>query len=250
MIATPLTIGGRAPVLGSFGKGAPGSVALNFAPSGGSNCDAGCPYHPESTAANAAPGGARCYAARTETRPDRRQLADKLSRHEAAGADAVLEAAAAELAARGWRLPWFRISAFGSVPATPPRGLRAMLERLAEAGTPVHLPVETARKAARYRAALGDVVAVRESVATPRRWRTASGPVSTVAGSMATPPRERLEAAREAAADRRRRTGRRVVVCPAVAAGTLRRGAANRAKCGSCTACADPYVDVVYPAHA
>lgn len=249
MTIATLTIGGARPVLGAFSKGAPGSVALNFAPSGGANCATGCPYHPRSTSAHAAPGGARCYAARCEARPDRQQLAAKLERHEVAGADAVLEAASAELAARGWRVPWLRVSAFGSVPPTVPRGLRGFLARLRDAGTPVHLPVETARKARRYRAAVGDLVAVRESVATPRRWRTAPGPVSTVAGSMDTPPRERLEAARDAAADRRRRTGRRVVVCPAVAAGTLRRGAASRAKCGACTACSDAATDVVYPAH-
>lgn len=251
MKTATLTIGGARPVLGSFSKGASGSLALNFAPSGGANCATSCPYHPESTAANAAPGGARCYAARCEARPDRAGLAAKLERHAAAGADAVIEAATAELAARGWRLPWLRISAFGSVPAVPPQRLRAMLERLRDAGTPVHLPVETSRKARRYRQAVGDIVAVRESVATLRRWRTAPGPVSGVAGSMADSPRERVASAKAAAADRARRTGRRVVVCPAVAERALRgRRATGSAKCGRCTACADPAVDIVYPAHA
>lgn len=251
MTTATITIGGRLPVLGEFGKGAPGSLALNFAPSGGENCATSCPYHPESTAANAAPGGARCYAARTEARPDRQGLSAKLERHAAAGADAVLEAADAELAARGYRAPWLRVSAFGSVPPKPPPRLRRLLERLAGAGTPVHLPVESPAKARRYRQAVGDIVAVRESVATLRRWRTAPGPVSSVAGSMAESPRERVTAAKAAAADRARRTGRRVVVCPAVAERALRgRRATGSAKCGRCTACADPAVDVVYPAHA
>lgn len=251
MTIATLTVGGRRPVLGEFSKGAPGSLAINFAPSGGENCATSCPYHPESTAANAAPGGARCYAARVERRPDRQGLTRKLERHAAAGADAVLEAADRELAARGYRAPWVRLSAFGSVPPTPPERLRRLLERLRDAGTPVHLPVESPHKARRYRQAVGDVVAVRESVATLRRWRTAPGPVSGVAGSMADTPRERVADAKVAAADRARRTGRRVVVCPAVAERALRgRRATGSAKCGRCTACADPGVDVVYPAHA
>lgn len=234
-------------VLGGFSKGCNGSVALNFARSGGSNCERNCPYHPDSTAAE--PASARCYAVRIEDRPDRQQLAAKLDRHESAGADAVLAAAERELAAAAYRLPWLRISAFGSVPAKVPAGLRPLLLRLVRAGTPIHLPVETAQKASRYRRALASTgIAVRESMTSRRRWRTAEVPASIVAGSMDQSPRDRVAAAKAIAAERTVHTGRRAVVCPAVAAKHLRTGSA-RAKCGLCTACADPAIDIVYPAH-
>ena len=247
MIAT-LTVD-RRPILGTFTKALPGSAALNYGRSGGANCDTGCPYHPASTSAQAAPNAARCYAATCERRHDRQQLASKLARHESAGADAVTARADAECRARAYRLPWFRVSAFGSVPAEPPRGFRRLLSRLHDAGTPVHLPIETARKANRYRRHLDGLgIAVRESVATRRRWKTAPGACSIVAGSMEDRPRERVTIAKALAAERTAATGRRCIVCPAVAAMHLRTGS-DRAKCGACTACADPATDVVYPVH-
>ena len=59
------------------------------------------------------------------------------------------------------------------------------------------------------------------------------------------------------------RTGRKTIVCPAVRVSFLSRTKAGRgarsaeqvkqwrngAKCGSCTACACPLMDIVYPAH-
>ena len=248
MTAATLTIGGRRPVLGTFSTGCAGSVALNFAPSGGANCDAACPYHPATTSPHAEPAGARCYAVKCEARYST-TLAPKLARHAAAGAEAVVAAADRECAERGYRLPWFRFSAFGSVPAAVPAGFRRLVERLAAAGTPVHLPIESARKANRYRRARqGLGVAVRESVAGRRRWLAAPAACSVVGGTMADAPRERIAASKALAAARRRATGRRVVVCPAVAGKHLRTGT-DRAKCGRCTACADPGTDIVYPAH-
>lgn len=104
MTAATLTIGGARPVLGSFSKGCAGSVALNFAPSGGENCDTACPYHPSTTSAHAAPGGARCYAVKVE-RYRSATLAPKLARHAAAGAGAVVAAVDQELRAMAYRLP-------------------------------------------------------------------------------------------------------------------------------------------------
>ena len=249
MTSVSLTIGGARPVLGTFGKGLAGAVALNFGRSGGRHCATGCPYHPASTSPHAEPERARCYAATCERRPDRLALAAKLARHEDAGPAEVVAAAVVELDHRGWRLPWFRLSAFGSVPAKVPAGLAGLLARLAAVGTPVHLPVETGRKAAAYRRGLAGVpVVVRESVAGPRRWLSAGGPCSAVAGSMEQRPRERVEAAKAAARARTAAVGRRCIVCPAVAASALRTGS-TRAKCGACIACADPAVDVVYPVH-
>lgn len=241
------------PVLGSFGKGTAGSVALNYARSGGSNCSKVCPYHPETESPHAADIDARCYAARCEARPDRSQLAAKLDRHESAGGDEVSARAYAEARAHRFRFPWFRFSAFGSVPDTPPRDLVRMVEELASAGTPIHLPIEDPDRAARYRAALPDSVAVRLSVPiVDPEWMRSDGPVSTVAGSMDESPMDRLAAAKNAAARFMGATGRRAVVCPAVASTTYRRRGRNVApvKCGDCTACADPTVGaVVYPAH-
>ena len=125
-----LTVNGRA-VLGSFGKGVPGSVTLNFATSGGANCDRECAYHPEST--NEAAGSVRCYAASCENRHDRKELRAKLERHEATDAAEIISRASLEMALRGYFAPWFRFSAFGSVPAAVPGNLRDFLARLAAA---------------------------------------------------------------------------------------------------------------------
>ena len=247
-----LTVDRKPPVLGSFGKALVGSAALNFGTSGGRNCDTGCPYHPTSTSSHAAPDAARCYAARCEARPDRKPLAAKLARHDETDAEDLITDAMAELADRAYRLPWFRISAFGSVPARVPGNLRRMLERLTAAGTPVHLPIESARKATRYRKALAGIgVAVRESVASIRRWKTAPDACSIVAGTMQEPPRDRIKAAQAVAGIRRQATGRRCIVCPAVSTSFLRKSnkAVTAIKCGTCTACACPDTDVVYPVH-
>ena len=241
------------PVLGGFGKGTPGSVALNYARSGGGNCSRGCPYHPETDSPFAADTDARCYAASCEMRPDRKPLAAKLERHETAGGDEVSERAYAEARAHRFRFPWFRFSAFGSVPDAVPADLVRLVGSLADAGTPIHLPIEDPDRVDRYREALPDSVAVRLSVpiADPA-WMEIPGPISTVAGSMDTAPLERLAAAKLAARARRDATGRRAVVCPAVASSTYRRRgrAVAAVKCGDCVACADPSTDIVYPAHA
>ena len=244
--AATLTVNGRT-VLGTFSKGVTGSAALNFGQSGGKNCAKVCPFHPESNAPN--PDGVRCYAVRVESRPDRKQLAAKLQRHEDAKPADVVRAADAECKERAYRLPWFRVSAFGSVPPRVPLPLVRLLWRLADAGTPIHLPVESKAKRDRYQLSLGKRVAVRWSAPTAASFLADSGIVSTVAGSMNETPRERVRAAADLARERREKSGRACVVCPAVAARHLRTGSKS-AKCGLCTACADPGVDVVYPAHA
>ena len=66
-------------------------------------------------------------------------------------------------------------------------------------------------------------------------------------------PMTRLERVRESkrvAAERTARTGRKCIVCPAVAARYLNGNKPNpAAKCGNCVACALAHVDVVYPLH-
>lgn len=234
----------RKPVLSSFGKAVSAARALSFCPSGGANCSRSCRHHPETTAREP---GVRCYAVRMEARRGG-NIQQKLKRHGETSPDDLLSAAAHDLDRHGWRLPWFRFSVSGSVPARVPSGFRRFVSRLVKAGTPIHLPIEDARKAARYRKALdGTGVAVRESCQNWRRWRSASGPCSFVAGN-GLPMAERVDAAKQAAKTRTARTGRACIVCPAAACG-VNRTPSDTAKCGNCTACADPAVDIVYPAH-
>lgn len=273
-------------VFGTFSKGVKGSLALNFGVSGGANCATSCRHHP----AHFATGGARegeggeCYAAIVEARADRVQLADKLERHESLPASTIVGRALVEFSAmalRGIVPPWLRISTSGAVP-TPAAALadrrlipllRELLSAARKAGTPVHFPVESPEKAAFYRQHVGDLVVIRESIQTPdmspetiANHPIPSGPCSFTAGeSVGDGPGKRmriLEAARTAAAAWSQRTGRKTVVCPAVAVSFLSRTKAgkgsrtaadvevwrSRAKCGSCRACAGLY-DIVYPAH-
>jgi len=219
-----------------FGKGAPGSVGLSFAPSASAHCSKRCPHY-----------GRGCYAENLEKRY--RALADKLARHHSQGFAATCRAAQEELRAgerAGFTPIWFRLCVCGSVPARPTRddvrALRELCGWLVERSIPIHFPTETRQKATRYRRALrGLGVVVRESATSAQRFKQASGPSSfVVAGTMAD--------ARNAARKRRKATGRRCIVCPAVAAKKV--GAdAERAKCGNCTACATPTTDVVYPKH-
>ena len=247
MIASPatLTIQGNAPILGTFGKSVPGGIAVNFGRSGGKHCDRGCPYHPESPQDRA-----KCYAAGCEEY--RQSLAVKLDRHESSDPAELVKVARLEIALKQARarVPWIRISSFGSVPHNPPEGFRELMEDAIECDTPVHFPVESPQKASTYRKCLdGLPIAVRESTYTVRRFLRADGPASVVGGSMGShSPKERVKVSKRIAAIRTKRTGRKCVVCPAVAAKHLRTGSKN-AKCGACTACADPLIDIVYPAH-
>lgn len=247
---TALTVNGNRPVLGSFSKGTEGSVTLNFATSGGINCDKWCLYHPASInpLAVTLSTSARCYAHRKETRKDRSQLYAKLKRHEEMPQHLVVSRAMSEvdmLVASGHRIPWFRFSAFGSVPNIPPHNFWDLVKRLVTLNIPVHLPVETFDKAKVYRFALGNLnVAVRQSITDPAQWTTTPGAVSVVAGNMGMKFQQRIALAKTMAAARRTSTGRKTIVCPAVVSRNN-----PKAKCGSCTACANPEMDVVYPMH-
>lgn len=274
-------------VLGSFGKGVPGSASLNFGLSGGRNCETSCRHHPEHPHAAASPADA-CYAWILEKRHDRTQLRDKLARHETLPASVIVARAHAELERESLYdrapRPWFRFSTDGSVPSRRKalsdsqfvRRLVAFVDFLnARNGRGrIHFPVETAAKARFYREILGDRCVVRESLQTPRMDAATiaahpipSGPVSFTAGEDAPAgPGRRLRvlaAATTAAAAWAERTGRKTIVCPAVRVSFLSRLKAFRrgrsadeiaawrgnAKCGSCRACALAHVDVVYPAH-
>lgn len=251
------------PALGSFGKGCPGSVALNFGRSGGKHCATACPYHPNSSSPHASPKTARCYAATLEASPRRRNLAAKLDRHEDEAPAAIAAKAEREILAMdilGNRPPWFRFSAFGSLPKNP-RGktaaaIRQLVKTVAGLGIPIHCPVESSAKARQYRALFrgirysggpldGGKIVVRQSVPNAD-WKKTRGACSTVGGSMERPPLSRLH---ESAAILSDRSGRNAV-CPAVAAKYARGAAGEAHHCGRCTLCADDRIaGIVYPVH-
>lgn len=274
MKTTTLTIGGRPPVIGTFGKGVKGSVSINVGLSGGRHCDTACRHHPRSIAADPTFG---CYAVTVEGRPDRAPLAAKLARHEAMRPDHVLGRAVDELHALRTPPPWVRVSTAGSLPADPGPAMAKQWRRFADyiVGAGLidrhHVPVETAAKAAQYRA-LDRRLTIRESTQTWHRWIHARGAVSTVAGHAGMSLLHRIDAARSAAEARRAATGRACGVCPAVVQsfrgklwtagrnGARRRGVEwsepmpQAAKCGQCRMCSlgghgGRAFDVVYPYH-
>jgi hypothetical protein len=279
------------PIFTTFSKGVRGALALNFGQSGGANCEQSCRHHPvhfRAYSESAESGQARdglCYAAVVETRDDRQGLANKLERHEQLPSSVIVGRALVELSAmllRGIAVPWFRFSTNGALPG--PAAARAdrrfiplfreLLATLRAHSVPVHLPVESAEKAAFYRGIVGGLAVVRESIQTPNMGPETiathtipAGPCSFTAGEdVGAGPAKRariLAAAAAAAAAWAQRTGRKTIVCPAVRVSFLSRtksACGNRtkeqieqwragAKCGSCTACAQEVFDVVYPAH-
>ena len=265
------TIIDRRPIIGSFSKAIDGGVSLNFDLSGGVNCDKGCAYHPDNNSKESE-DRTPCYAARSEIRPDRAQLAAKLLRHSQMSPTLVVHRALAEIRSRvdrGVFIPWLRVSTNGSVPMPRKvrknkafraafRALLSFCQNVPSAlqdSIPVHIPVESWAKARFYRAWLGDLATIRESVQRTVRFATARGAVSIVAGNQSHSRVERVELARQLAEQRRTATGRKTIVCPAILnsfASRKNKAMYNpRAKCGltGCTACENPLVDIVYPLH-
>ena len=280
-------VAGAFAVLGSFGKGVPGSASINFGLSGGANCERSCRHHPEHPNAAANPAD-MCYAAILEKRHDRAQLRDKLARHERLPASVIAQRAQHELEREALYgkapRPWVRFSTDGSLPSRKKalsdsrfvRSFRALVAYVASRSgrDRIHIPVESAAKARFYREIVGDIATVRESLQTANMCpetiaahRIPDGPVSFTAGETEPAgPNRRLRvlaAAAAAAAAWAQHTGRKTIVCPAVRVSFLSRLKAYQrgrtktevaewragAKCGSCRACALAHIDVVYPAH-
>jgi hypothetical protein len=269
-------------VLGTFSKAIPTARSLNFGLSGGANCETTCRHHPIHYSGALSHDG-QCYAYVVEGRNDRVQLADKLGRHETMKASEIVGMALVELSRLklyGKELPpWFRFSTNGAIPtkeaAIADRRfiplLRELLKFCVANSIKVHLPVESAEKAAFYREVIGDLVTIRESIQThdmnPETIATHAIPLGassfTAGENVGKGPHKRnriLAAAAAAAAAWAMRTGRKTIVCPAVRVSFLSRykngktreeniAWRERAKCGLCPACALPNVDVVYPAH-
>ncbi len=257
-------------VLGTFGKGIEGSFSLNYGISSGRNCDISCPHHYGSTAENATRA---CYATRSEAY--RIGLRNKLQKHEDVGAEYLSKKALKELRTKVESDPnsvkWLRISVSGSVPQTQDitvgfrNSLRELFDYCNHNNIPIHFPVETNKKARVYRRMVGDRAIVRESCHTEDQFINTDGEVSFVAGSKDMNKSERLQDAKRIAGLRLKNTGRKTIVCPAVAAkyytyeNARKKGmkhidaqkleASPKAKCGNCTACAESEVDVIYPLH-
>lgn len=254
--------------LGTFSKGNEFSLSINFGLSGGRHCDIQCAHNPSNPDPEAPKD---CYAVRAELRPDRKQLRDKLERHESMSPSLVVGKALSELQyllSKGKRIDWLRISTNGAVPPWNSRSctrlfktqLRALLSYCRDNGIKVHFPVETFEKAEGYRSLLDGLVCVRESVQNPEDFIAAPGAVSTSAGA-GLPYLKRIEECQSLAKQRYESTGRRAIVCPAVTSSfrlklerdpakkEQRREIANRSKCGNCTSCSNGLVDIIYPAH-
>ena len=240
---TELTI--NKSVLSTFSKAVNGAVALNFGLSGGANCDTACQYHPKSTSPHASDRIARCYAHTCENRGDRKQLKNKLQRHESYTAEAIIDRAILEYKLNKESIPWVRFSSFGSVPKKVPANFRKLCKAIT---CPIHLPVESHSKYEAYTKAVGDICTVRTSVPV-EDFNNYPHACSTVVGCMSVKPRVRTKMALRVARERKAVTGRITKVCPAIAAVQLRTGS-KRAKCGACTLCADSSIDIVYPVHA
>jgi hypothetical protein len=242
---TQLTIG-RRPVLGTFSKAIKGSASINFSQSGGDNCWRGCRHHPDPLESVEDPTRA-CYAVACERLY--KNLSAQLQRHESEGAESVLERGIDELKRRK-RVPWLRVSAMGSVPDKLTDRLVNGFRRLAQTVSPdrIHIPIESPDKARAYRDALPELC-IRETAQTLDRFLSADCPVSYTAGSADQTRRERVDEAKSVAKARKDKSGRKAIACPAVASRFLQGKTNPKSKCGSCTACANPSIDVVYAFH-
>ena len=222
-------------LIGSYGKGVAGSATVNFTVSGGKHCDPSCAIR------------AQCYAITTEAMKP--SITINLERKEEHFSEYLQALTTPKAIAKLQQAPWVRFAAFGSIPAPSLWSLADFhaFSRLAQAldHSKVHFPTETIEKA--------NVLQVagfmpRVSVATkvenlPKVL--AAGHVASCAvkgDKLARGKNKRSHSAHAITFVRDLRSqGINAKVCPAVA---------GNAKCGSCTACADPAVQViVYPMH-
>lgn len=224
-------------MLGSFGKGIKGAVTANFSRSGGANCDSGCSLK-----------GNGCYAETLEKRKG--SIARSGELREEIGFLATCQDLEKDLRTKlacGNSIPWFRFSAFGSLPnrllTKEEQSAFLSLVNAIPKETPIHFPVEAAWKAAYYR----ELISRSNKPTTIVRLSfhgkgEPDGPFSIVFKEGKT-RRERLGLAKEFA----RKISARV--CPAIACTFLRVPKGKQIKCGAgCNACAEPG-NVIYPLH-
>lgn len=231
------------PTLGEFSKGVPGSIALNFSESGGANCSAKC----EALRRNV------CYAKLVEKLKPSVQTSGERKRE--FGFAPLCRAYRLQILrklAKGEKIPWVRLSTFGSVPNRPltAEEVTAFVElmRSIPAETPVHFPVESKAKAERFRAlahAHGLSYVVRESCQSDEsmlRSNDSGLPSSRIIYAGRT-KKERLENAVRLA-----KSLKSARVCPAIASTINRRP--NPIKCGQCNFCSRADITtILYPQH-
>ena len=149
-----------------------------------------------------------------------------------------------------------RISAFGSLPNDPttedivalaPLLLAAIVAQRADS-----LSGGGTHQSPLYRAHVGDLCVVRESLTGRQDLATDPGPISFVCGRPGMTRAQCHQLTVEACKTRTAATKRRWVVCPAIVATFRHRagfGPSPRCKCGICTVCCRANVDVGYPHH-
>jgi len=224
-------------IFGSFGKGIPGSISINFSESGGFWCAASCIFK-----------NAGCYAQTLEKRQP--SIAKNGKRHRENFA-LLLRAVANSIGAKA-SAPWIRFSVFGTI---APPGVWSLddhnvLAHIAEQldHTRVHFPVETVEKARALRR-LGFHPRVSDGESATAL--THGFPVSLgcenldgikITSGMSRARRQQITAPARAMAAGFRAAGISAKVCPAIV---------GNAKCGACRLCngVDGPQVVIYPRH-
>ena len=223
-------------LIGSFGKGIPGSVTVNFGVSGGANCDDSCTLK-----------GNGCYAITTEAvKPS---ITVNLERKQANLTQYLTELTSHKALAKLNAAPWIRASAFGSIPAPDKITDKQykLLETFAAGITNerLHWPVETLDKARllrsvgfnpRYSAGLDVTKAISAVIQGFNTSLVVEGPKKARGKNKRKYSEPAFIAMRDLTSQ-----GINSKVCPAIA---------GSAKCGACTLCSDKSIDVIiYPMH-
>ena len=223
-------------LIGSYGKGIAGSVTVNFTVSGGRHCSDTCPLK-----------GNGCYAITTEAMKP--SITINLERKQESIGAYVHELTAPKSLAKLANAPWVRFAAFGSIPDPEDMDIqtRAGLEVLGSFldHSKVHFPTETLSKADLLKASgfMPRVSVASNTDNLPKVLGAGHVASCTVQGDkLARGKNKRAHSAKAITFVRDLHAqGINAKVCPAVA---------GNAKCGQCTACADPKVQViVYPMH-
>jgi hypothetical protein len=199
-----------------------------------------------------------CYASRCEKRPDRIELRHKLERHATISPTRIIRRALGELQRkrrRGTQVPWLRLATNGSLPK--PRqtdqafidAFRDLVAYCAQANIPMHIPVESAEKAAFYRQALQGRVVVRQTVQNLEEFLNIATPAAFTGGHTRQTRLARLKTCETIARLRQQLSGRYCLVCPAITAMFKTGRPSEKAKCGRCKACSLKRFDIIYPQH-
>ena len=229
-------------LLGTFRKGVPGSVAINFTRSGGEHCDNSCPFK-----------AGKCYAKRIEARYPK--VAKALAYKEEHRLEYLRALVKPTILRWITSAPWVRFNVSGSLyrldtlQMQEVEYLMKIAAALNSAGTLYHFPVETEAKAwqvfnmgfRRVRQSLGLMIDLPDTI---DRIKSTSFPTSiTVAGTKMANHRNAREMAKPSfvVAKQLREQGISAKVCPAVS---------GKAKCGACTLCAESNQRaIIYPLH-